>query len=40
LLGAPFFIASGLKVIYDVLLYRSFRAVTGPEHEETTPRTR
>jgi hypothetical protein len=40
LLGAPFFIAGGLKVIYDVLLYRSFRAVTGPEHEETTLRTR
>jgi MFS family permease len=33
LLGAPFFVAGGLKVIYDVLLYRNFRAVTGPEHE-------
>jgi MFS family permease len=31
LIGAPFFVAGGLKVIYDVLLYRSFRAVTGPE---------
>jgi hypothetical protein len=31
LLGAPFFVAGGLKIIYDVLLYRSFRAVTGPE---------
>ena len=25
LLGAPFFIAGGLKIIYDLLLYRSFR---------------
>jgi MFS family permease len=40
LLGAPFFVAGGLKIIYDLLLYRSFRAVTGPEHEETTLRAR
>ena len=40
LLGAPFFVAGGLKVIYDVLLYRSFRAVTGPEYEETSLRAR
>jgi MFS family permease len=33
LLGAPFFVAGVLKVIYDVLLYRGFRAVTGPKHE-------
>jgi MFS family permease len=33
LLGAPFFVAGGLKVIYDVLLYRNFRTVTGPERE-------
>jgi len=34
LLGAPFFVAGGLKVIYDLLLYRSFRTVkeTGPLH--------
>jgi hypothetical protein len=25
--GAPFFVAGGLKVIYDILLYRSFREV-------------
>jgi MFS family permease len=31
LLGAPFFIAGGLKVIYDLLLYRSFRALKAPE---------
>jgi MFS family permease len=33
LFGTPFFVAGGLKVIYDVLLYRNFRAVTGPENE-------
>jgi MFS family permease len=33
LLGATFFAAGGLKVIYDVLLYRSFRGVAGPKHE-------
>ena len=31
LLGAPFFVAGGLKVIYDLLLYRSFRALKAPE---------
>ncbi len=31
LLGAPFFIAGGLKVVYDVLLYRSFRGLKPPE---------
>ena len=29
LLSAPFFVAGGLKVFYDMLLYRSFRAVKG-----------
>jgi MFS family permease len=33
LLGAPFFVAGGLKVIYDILLYRSFRQVTRREPE-------
>src|SRR3984893_15372952 len=33
LLGAPFFIAGALKVVYDILLYRSFRAVKVPEYE-------
>jgi len=27
LLGAPFYVAGGLKIIYDILLYRSFRSV-------------
>ena len=31
LLGAPFFVAGGLKVVYDLLLYCSFRALRAPE---------
>ncbi len=31
LLNAPFFLAGGLKIAYDVLLYKSFRAVKPPE---------
>jgi MFS family permease len=31
LLNAPFFIAGGLKIVYDLLLYRRFRAVKPPE---------
>jgi predicted MFS family arabinose efflux permease len=27
LLGAPFFVAGALKVVYDILLYRSFREI-------------
>jgi predicted MFS family arabinose efflux permease len=33
LIGAPFFVAGGLKVMYDLLLYHSFRAVKEPENE-------
>jgi MFS family permease len=33
LLGVPFFLAAGLKVIYDILLYRSFREVEKQERE-------
>jgi MFS family permease len=36
LLGAPFFVAGGLKVIYDILLYRSFRQVKS-EREPAMP---
>jgi len=36
LLSIPFFVAGGLKIIYDLLLYRSFRAVKPPE-EKTIP---
>jgi predicted MFS family arabinose efflux permease len=29
LIGVPFFIAGGLKAVYDILLYLSFRATKG-----------
>jgi predicted MFS family arabinose efflux permease len=35
LLGAPFFVAGGLKVVYDILLYRSFRQVKSESPEPT-----
>jgi MFS family permease len=31
LLNAPFLIAGGLKIIYDMLLYRSFKSIKPPE---------
>ena len=31
--GAPFFVAGGLKIIYDILLYRGFRSVKDQESE-------
>src|SRR5205085_1696771 len=31
LLNVPFFLAGGLKIVYDVLPYRSFRASQAPE---------
>src|SRR5260221_776167 len=34
LLGAPFFVAGALKVIYDILLYRGFREIKEREHED------
>ena len=33
LLGFPFFIAGGVKIVYDLLLYNSFRKLK-PEEEE------
>jgi type III secretory pathway component EscT len=30
-LGTPFLLAGGLKIIYDLLLYRSFRILKPPE---------
>lgn len=33
LLSTPFFLAGGLKIIYDLALYRSFRALKPPEEE-------
>jgi len=33
MLNTPFFLAGGLKIVYDVLLYRSFRASQAPEEK-------
>ena len=33
LISVPFFLSGGLKIVYDVLLYRSFSAVKAPEEE-------
>ncbi len=33
LIGAPFIIAGGLKIIYDLLVWRGFRAVKPPEEK-------
>jgi MFS family permease len=33
LLSAPFFLAGGLKIVYDLSLYRSFRALKPPEEQ-------
>jgi MFS family permease len=34
LLSFPFFVSGGLKIIYDLLLYRSFRAIKPPEESQ------
>jgi len=36
LLGVPFFLAGGLKIVYDVLLYRGFRTMKPPEERGNT----
>ena len=33
LLNVPFYIAGSLKIVYDVLLYRSFRTLKPPEEK-------
>ena len=33
-LGAPFFLAGSLKIVYDLLLYRSFKTLKPPEEQE------
>ena len=33
LISAPFFLAGGLKIVYDLLLYRNFRSIKPPEEE-------
>jgi MFS family permease len=35
LFSAPFILAGGLKLVYDFLLYRSFRSVKPPEEKES-----
>jgi len=35
LLGAPFFLSGGLKVVYDLLLFRAFRRIRPPEEMGT-----
>ena len=35
-LAVPFFIAGGLKLVYDYLLYRNFQAIKPPEEQPTT----
>jgi MFS family permease len=34
LLSVPFFLSGGLKIIYDLLLYRNFRALKPPEEDK------
>jgi MFS family permease len=38
LLGFPFFIAGGVKIVYDLLLYHSFRKLK-PDEESAAPKT-
>jgi len=33
LMNIPFFLSGGLKIVYDLLLYRSFRAIKPPEEK-------
>jgi predicted MFS family arabinose efflux permease len=36
LAALPFFLAGGLKIVYDLLLYREFRSVRPPDEAATT----
>jgi predicted MFS family arabinose efflux permease len=38
LLNAPFFLAGGLKIVYDLALYTSFRAMKPPEEQVSVNR--
>jgi predicted MFS family arabinose efflux permease len=38
LASAPFFIAGGLKIVYDLALFAAFRAVQPPEERDGPPR--
>ena len=35
-IGVPFLIAGGLKLVYDFLLYRSFKTIKPPEEQART----
>ena len=35
-LSVPFFLSGGLKIVYDLLLYRNFRAIRPPEEKGTS----
>ncbi len=39
LMSVPFFISGLLKIVYDLLLYRNFRAIKPPEEEEKFERS-
>jgi hypothetical protein len=39
LLNLPFFLSGGLKIIYDLLLYRSFRNLKPPEEKGTADKS-
>jgi hypothetical protein len=34
LINMPFFLSGGIKIVYDLLLYRSFRAIKPPEERK------
>jgi hypothetical protein len=34
----PFFLAGGLKILYDLMLYHSFRALKPPEEQPRPPK--
>jgi len=34
LIGMPFFLSGGIKILYDLILYRSFKAIKPPEEKE------
>ena len=36
LLSAPFLVAGGLKIIYDLALYRSFKTIKPPEETKVS----
>ncbi len=40
LLGLPFFLSGGLKIVYDLLLYRNFRNLKPPQEAEAAENSR